>query len=172
MKKHSILALISAAVMAVAATSCDDYLDVNKNVDAPDYVPAYLYLPSIQQNMQGFYWDIRALGPLTQMMGTTSYTNYAAQYYSAASDAAGEVWRVVYWNQGMNLENLINQSLEAENWTMAGIGFMLLFKNGLRRVLNSSKRKTIATMALQSRATTTFSMATRTNGLSGATQSS
>ncbi len=125
MKKHSILALISAAVMAVAATSCDDYLDVNKNVDAPDYVPAYLYLPSIQQNMQGFYWDIRALGPLTQMMGTTSYTNYAAQYYSAASDAAGEVWRVVYWNQGMNLENLINQSLEAENWTMAGIGYII-----------------------------------------------
>ena len=111
--------------MAVAATSCDDYLDVNKNVDAPDYVPAYLYLPSIQQNMQGFYWDIRALGPLTQMMGTTSYTNYAAQYYSAASDAAGEVWRVVYWNQGMNLENLINQSLEAENWTMAGIGYII-----------------------------------------------
>ena len=102
-------------VLSVAATSCDDYLDVNKNVDAPDNVPAYLYLPSIQQNMQGFYWDIRALGPLTQMMGTTGYTSYASQWFSAASDAAGEVWRVVYWNQGMNLENLIKQSEEAEN---------------------------------------------------------
>ena len=29
MKKHSILALISAMVLSVAATSCDDYLDVN-----------------------------------------------------------------------------------------------------------------------------------------------
>ncbi len=125
MKKHSILALISAMVLSVAATSCDDYLDVNKNVDAPDNVPAYLYLPSIQQNMQGFYWDIRALGPLTQMMGTTGYTSYASQWFSAASDAAGEVWRVVYWNQGMNLENLIKQSEEAENWTMAGIGYII-----------------------------------------------
>lgn len=125
MKKNHILALISAMVMSVAATSCDDYLDVNKNVDAPDNVPAYLYLPSIEQNMQGFYWDIRALGPLTQMMGTGSYTNFANQYYTAASDAAGEVWRVVYWNQGMNLENLISQSEEAENWTMAGIGYII-----------------------------------------------
>ena len=48
MKKHSILALISAMAMSVAATSCDDYLDVNKNVDAPVYVPAYLYLPSLE----------------------------------------------------------------------------------------------------------------------------
>lgn len=125
MKKHSILALVSGMVLSVAATSCDDYLDVNKNIDAPDNVPAYLYLPSIEQNMQGFYWDIRALGPLTQMMGTSSYTTFALQNYTKASDAAGEVWRVVYWNQGMNLENLINQSEEAENWTMAGIGYIL-----------------------------------------------
>lgn len=121
MKKLS--SLIIALLFLFAG--CEDYLDVNKNIDAPDYVEGYLYLAGIIQQYQGIYWDIRALGPLTQMMGTTSYTSFANHYYSEGSDAGGEVWRMVYWNQGMNLENMINQSLEAEDWTLAGIGYAI-----------------------------------------------
>lgn len=123
MKKLSIIALL--ATLLSFNTSCDDYLDVNTNVDAPDYVEGYLYLAGITQNYQGAYWDIRALGPLTQMMGTTSYTSFASHYYSSGSDAAGEFFRVAYWLHGMNLENLINQSIAAEEWTMAGIGLAI-----------------------------------------------
>lgn len=104
---------------------CEKYLDVNKNVDAPAEVEGYLYLANNIQQLQGVYWDIRALGPMTQMMGTTGYTTFASHYYSAASDAGGEIWRVVYWLQGMNLENMINQSIEEEQWTLAGIGLAL-----------------------------------------------
>ncbi|HOO66299.1 MAG: SusD/RagB family nutrient-binding outer membrane lipoprotein [Bacteroidales bacterium] len=123
-KKTSISVLLLASFMFMT-TSCEDWLDVNKNVDAPDYVEGYLYLAGIIQQYQGMYWDIRATGPLTQMMGTSSYTTFATNYYSAGSDAAGEQWRVVYWLQGMNLENMINQSVEAENWTLAGIGYAI-----------------------------------------------
>lgn len=112
-------------MMALTASSCDDYLDVNKNTDAPDYVEGYLYLAGIQQNYFGIYYDLRALCPLTQMMGTSSYSNFANNYYTAASDAGGEAWRMVYWNQGMNLENMIKQSEAAENWTLAGIGYAI-----------------------------------------------
>lgn len=112
-------------MMALSTTSCDDFLDVNKNTDAPDYVEGYLYLAGIQQAYYGIYYDLRALCPLTQMMGTSSYTNFANNYYSKASDAGGEAWRMVYWNQGMNLENMINQSEAAENWTLAGIGYAI-----------------------------------------------
>ena len=125
MKKHSIFLMIASVVMALTMLSCDDYLDVNRNEDAPDWVDGYLYLSGIQQQYQGLYWDIRAAGPLTQMMGTTSYTNFANHYYTTGSDAGGELWRMVYWNQGMNLENMINQSLEAEDWTLAGIGYAM-----------------------------------------------
>ena len=122
MKKFNyIFVLVASVFMALASTSCDDYLDVNKNQDAPDYVDAYLYLAGIQQEYFGIYYDIRAAGPLTQMMGTS----FASHYYSSGSDAGGEIWRMVYWNQGMNLENLINQSLAAEEWTMAGIGYAM-----------------------------------------------
>jgi len=123
-KKTSISVLLLASFMFMT-TSCEDWLDVNRNVDAPDYVEGYLYLAGIIQQYQGMYWDIRATGPITQMMGTSSYTSFATHYYSAASDAAGEQWRVVYWLQGMNLENMINQSVEAENWTLAGIGYAI-----------------------------------------------
>ncbi|MGV3763811.1 SusD/RagB family nutrient-binding outer membrane lipoprotein [Parapedobacter sp.] len=105
--------------------SCEKYLDVNQNIDAPAEVDGFLYLANITQQYQGIYWDIRAIGPMTQMMGTTSYTSFANHYYSLGSDAGGEIWRVVYWNQGMNLENLINQSMEEEHWTLAGIGLAM-----------------------------------------------
>ncbi len=106
-------------------TGCDKYLDVNKNEDAPDYVEAHLYLAGILSAYQGFYWDIRALGPLTQMMGTSGYTSFATHYYSQGSDAAGEMWRMNYWLQGMNLENMINQSIEKEMWQLAGMGYAI-----------------------------------------------
>lgn len=104
---------------------CEKYLDVNKNVDAPAEVEGYLYLANVIQQQQAVYWDIRAIGPLTQMMGTSAYGQFANHYYYTASDAGGEMWRAVYWNQGMNLENMINQSIEAEHWTLAGIGLAL-----------------------------------------------
>ncbi|RPD96741.1 SusD/RagB family nutrient-binding outer membrane lipoprotein [Aureibaculum marinum] len=105
--------------------SCEDYLDVNNNIDGPAYADGYLYLANITQQYQGIYWDIRAIAPMAQMWGTTSYTAFANNYYYLGSDSGGEIWRMTYWNQGQNLENLINQSLEAEDWTLAGIGYAM-----------------------------------------------
>lgn len=124
MKKHSILTLISAVMLGFGATSCDDYLDVNKNIDAPDYVDGYLYLAGIQSGYSEVYYDLRAAMPLTQMTAS-GYSNFAAHYYTSASDAAGQIWRMVYWTQGMNLENLINQSVAAGDWHLAGIGLVM-----------------------------------------------
>ena len=121
MKKIAIIILLSCVLF----TGCKKYLDVNKNIDAPAYVEGYLYLAGILQAYQGVYWDIRAIGPMSQMMGTTGYTSFANHYYSEGSDAGGEIWRMVYWNQGMNLENMINQSIQAEDWTLAGIGYAI-----------------------------------------------
>ena len=122
MKKISIFII---SMVLITSMGCKKYLDVNRNVDAPDYAEAHLYLANITQQFQGIYWDIRAIGPMTQMMGTTSYTTFAQMSYTLASDAGGEVWRMVYWNQGMNLENMINQSEEAGDYTLAGIGYAI-----------------------------------------------
>lgn len=123
------LYMICAALGLLSAlTACEDYLDVNKNVDAPNYVDAYLYLAGIQQAYQGFYYDVRATAPLTQMMGTTAahFSQYADNYIPAVGrDEGGEIWRATYFLQGVNLENLIRQSEEAEEWTLAGIGYAM-----------------------------------------------
>jgi hypothetical protein len=126
MKKISIFIVLLASLL-FSTVSCDDYLDCNSNVDAPDYVDAYLYLAGIEEAYNEIYYDIRALGPLTQMMGTSSssFGRFASHYYYAGSDIGGQMWRMVYWSQGENLENLIDQSVEAENWTLAGIGYAM-----------------------------------------------
>jgi hypothetical protein len=113
------------SLVLVTGISCKKYLDVNKNVDAPAYAEAYLYLANITQQYNGLYLDLRAIAPMTQMMGTSGYTTFATMSYTAASDAGGEVWRMVYWNQGMNLENMINQSEKAGNWRLAGMGYAM-----------------------------------------------
>lgn len=120
MKK--ILTFILLIFTVLNFSSCEKYLDVNKNVDAPDQIKAELYLAGILSAWGGCYYDIRAIGPLTQMFGTSGYTSFANHYYSAGSDAAGEMWRVTYWLQGRNLENMVNQAIEDEAWTLAGIG--------------------------------------------------
>lgn len=124
MKKINVIIIV---VFILLSTACQKYLDVNKNVDAPDYVEGYLYLAGIQQAYEGIYWDNRALDPLTQMMGSSNgtYSAFAVHSYAAGSDAGAETWRMVYWNQGKNLENLINQSVDAEDWTLAGIGYAI-----------------------------------------------
>lgn len=123
MKKIFSLTLLISALLTFAA--CEKFLDVNVNEDAPDYISAELYLPGVLDAYADVYYDIRALGPLTQMMGTSGYTSFATHYYSKASDAAGQMWRMSYWEQGMNLENMINQAIEGEQWTLAGIGYAI-----------------------------------------------
>ena len=106
-------------------SSCKKYLDVNKNVDAPTSVDGYLYLAGIIESYQGMYYDVRATSGLTQMMGTSGFVNFANHFYDAGTDNGGEQWRFVYWLQGMNLENMINQSVANQDWTLAGIGYAI-----------------------------------------------
>ena len=123
MKKLFIILFV--ALVGFASTSCDDFLNVNENKDAPDKVDAYLYLAGLESAWQGLYYDLRATAPLSQMMGTNSYTSYANNFYSKGSDAAGETWRIAYWLHGMNLENMVNQAKADEAWTLAGIGLAI-----------------------------------------------
>ena len=123
MKKYSILSIFAAAAVGFGATSCDDYLDVNNNIDAPAYVDAYLYMPQVQNTFFNVYADGFYTQGLTQM--TSHGGNFASHYYSKASDTGGGMWRMTYWSHGMNLENIINQSIDEKDYHMAGVGLIL-----------------------------------------------
>ena len=117
--------IISVALVALTMSSCQKWLDVNKNVDAPDYVDELLYLPGILAENQYFYYDIRAYGSLAKMWSNGSWTAFANHYYSSGSDNGGGLWYVTYFHHGMNLENMINQAIAKEEWTIAGIGMAI-----------------------------------------------
>ena len=123
--KKIVYILLSACLLFT--TACEEYLDVNKNIDAPDFesVEDYLYLSGVLQTYQDICFDLRAVAPLAQMWSTTSFTSYAGHYNPRATDDGAVIWRTVYFNHGMNLENMINDAKKQEHWTLAGIGYVL-----------------------------------------------
>ncbi len=99
------------------STSCTDWLDVNKNVDSPEWVPPVLRLAPTIAAYEGIAYDLRAVAPMVQYFGGTNFgsTNFGGTFgsshgYFSGSDNAGEAWRMVYWVQGMNIEDIINDS--------------------------------------------------------------
>lgn len=127
MKRFTIISILS--VFLLLNSGCDDYLDVNKNIDAPDYVEDYLYLSGVIQTYADIYSDLLAVAPITQMWATSSGTygsgSYADHYNPRGTDSGALIWRTVYFNDGMNLENMINQATAAEHWTLVGIGYAI-----------------------------------------------
>lgn len=120
--------LISLSILlAMFSTSCTDWLDVNKNVDAPDWVPPILRLAPTIAAYEGIAYDLRAVAPMVQYWGGTGYADVfgRAHGYYSGSDGGGEAWRMVYWVQGMNIEDIINDGRSRGEYRLAGIGLAI-----------------------------------------------
>jgi hypothetical protein len=118
--------LISLTLFLVIGTSCTKWLDVNKNVDAPDWVPPILRLAPTMAAYEGIGFDLRAIAPMVQYFGGAGYSPvFGLHSYYTGSDAGGEAWRFVYWLQGMNIEHIINDGRAREEFTLAGIGLAI-----------------------------------------------
>jgi hypothetical protein len=121
--------LISLAIISTLfiASSCNDYLDVNKNIDTPDWVEPNLRLAPILSGFISNYYDVRIVAPMCQYFngsGTIPATYGAQMYYAPASDYA-ETWKMVYWEWGQNLEDMINDGKSMNQPLYAGIGLAL-----------------------------------------------
>lgn len=124
--KKILFSLILGTVLLIS-TSCEDWLDVNKNPNGPEKVTAYLYLGAMQQQLPlSMQWDARMLNYYTQ-----NYAYYASNYSydrqgtpAWTSDMA-EHWRAVYWKLGINLSDMIEISENEQRWDLAGIGYAI-----------------------------------------------
>ncbi len=124
--KVKILAIVIFAATFLAV-SCEDYLDVNKNTDTPDWVEPNLRLAPILSAFTSNYWDLRFIAPMSQYLNgsaTLPSTYGAKMYYAPTSDYA-EVFKMVYWIWGQNLEDMINDGKEMNQSFYAGIGLAL-----------------------------------------------
>ena len=118
--------ILSLAILLAIGTSCTKWLDVNRNVDAPDWVPPILRLAPTIAAYEGIAYDLRALAPMVQHFGGTGYASvFGMHTYYSGSDAGGESWRMVYWLQGMNTEAIINDGRSRGEFTLAGIGLAM-----------------------------------------------
>ena len=125
--RKNIISLI--LLLVIGLSSCTKtWLDVNKNVDSPDWVSPILRLGPVLASYEGIAYDLRAVAPMVQYFsGSSTYVSTfgVSHSYFTGSDAGGECWRMSYWLQGMNLENIINDGRTLEQFKLAGIGLTI-----------------------------------------------
>lgn len=127
-KIYKISAILTALLFT---TGCKKYLDINSNPAVPQVVKAEILLPPIEFQMcNGTEQDYtRAVSKITQNMAgvstDASSINWEAQGYVGASDVSGVMWRMNYFDLGVNLENMIKDAIANQKWTYAGIGYAI-----------------------------------------------
>jgi len=123
-------AVVVAGLLCLSG-SCQDYLDVNTNPNAPQSVQPNLYLsPMLHWLATSPQFDGRFIGHFTQeWYSTSTATSPAATWgrmgYDPTSDNGAQQWRDVYWTFGQNLVDMITKSEEQQRWDLLGVGYAL-----------------------------------------------
>jgi hypothetical protein len=120
-------ALVLAGSLTVAA-GCSDYLDVNKNPNAPEIVEPNLYLaPMLHWMVTAPQFDGRFVARYTQQLTLpgTILSTWDRMGYDRTSDNGGEQWRDYYWNFGQNLIDMMTKAEAEQRWDLLGIGYTL-----------------------------------------------
>lgn len=112
------------------AAGCKDFLDVNKNPNAPETVSANLYLAPMEHWMvTAPQYDGRFIGRYTQQFyqanAQTVISTWDRMGYDPASDNGAEQWRDVYWSLGQGLVDMINKAEAEQRWDIAGAGYFM-----------------------------------------------
>jgi len=121
--------LLLAGALALPVSSCQDFLDVNRNPNGPNAVSAELYLaPMLHWAVTSPQFDGRFIGRYTQMWllcCANPPSTWDRMGYDPTSDNGGEHWRMVYWLHGQNLVDMINDAEAKTRYDVAGVGYFL-----------------------------------------------
>ena len=110
-----------------AVTGCKKFIDVNTNPNAPVSADASALLPPIQAGMaRGVWFDSRYVGQYAQVWGSAAANNvWDQEGYIPASDAAGEIWRAVYFSLGQNVNLLMQDAVAKQRYDYIGVAWAL-----------------------------------------------
>lgn len=131
MKSNNWIQVAVLAALALGSTACKDFLDVNTNPNAPTATTANNYLPPMEwwlataEQLDGRFVGRYAQEWTVPGVASASLGTWDRMGYDPGSDNAAELYRDVYWNLGINLSNMINQSEAETRWDLAGIGYVL-----------------------------------------------
>lgn len=120
MKKYIIL-LLTASVMGLS--SCEDYLDINRDPSIPQEAEAFAILPPVIHQMnRGEQFDTRFIGKYVQNFAqSTAADIWDLHGYNTGSDNGGEKWRSHYWAIGLNIDLIIKDATAKQKWDYVGV---------------------------------------------------
>lgn len=120
MKKINIILAVFA--LASITSGCKKYLDVNSDPATPQNVQSRTLTPPLFAQMErGIQFDARYLGGTIQYFGGAVNAGEQHGYIPAPSDAMGEIWRTNYFGLGSNLNLIIDDSSDKEEWNYVGM---------------------------------------------------
>ena len=116
-------------LIAISGVSCKRYLDnAYLNPNLPTTAKPEAVLPSVINNIhRGIAFDARYTTTYVQYMArTTSFDSWERHGYVPSSDAGGELWRMHYWNFGINLLDMIENGKKTDKLDYVGVAYTLL----------------------------------------------
>lgn len=124
MKYTKILFIIT---LLFIISGCKKWLDVNSDPATPQSSkPEFFLAPIIAKMAYNSALDYRDVeSKLTQGWANQTNLDIWERHSSVSSDAGGAMWRHVYINAGLNLEEMINKAQAVEANNLAGIGLAI-----------------------------------------------
>lgn len=124
MKYFKIICLFS---LLLINSGCKKWLDVNSDPATPQKTqPEFLLAPIIARMAIDYATDYRdATSKLTQQLGSQAARSTFETQGFTSSDAGGMMWRFVYIDAGLNLEEMIKNSEAKGGNSLAGIGYAI-----------------------------------------------
>ncbi len=120
--KKILLGILMCVVLPLS--SCDKYLDINKDPVNPQIAQSYVILPSMYANMaRAVQWDGRYIGQYIQNWGTNTGGNVweAHGYQFTALDPFSEHFRAHYFGIGRNIDLIIADGEQTGQYNYVGV---------------------------------------------------
>lgn len=119
---------ISALIVSVLfMSSCQSWLDINRDPSFPQVATGEVLLPPVFQEMwRGDAFDSRYFGCYVQNWANTTAGNFADVHgWAAGSDAIGEKWRQHYWAIGKNVDLIVDDAVQNKKYWYAGLAYAI-----------------------------------------------
>src|ERR1041385_2949035 len=119
--------IITVLLTATLLSSCQSWLDINRDPSFPQVANSEVLLPPMFSEMvRGEAFDSRYFGCYIQNWAHTT-ANRAEDLHGwfSLSDAMGEKWRQHYWSIGKNIDLIVADALPNKKWWTAGAAYAI-----------------------------------------------
>jgi hypothetical protein len=122
--------VLIACSTVIVFSSCKKWLDINEDPANPQVATGEVLIAPLQAAMaNNVARDSRFIGKYVQNWNTQATGNADTWdrhgYVSDVTDVSGDIWRMVYFNLGRNLELMIADGVKNDKHAFAGIGYAI-----------------------------------------------